>query len=173
MNTDSSRIGQLSRLLLALVVVTASLGVVAGSATAQSDQPQWAVETFDRMEDWVPTYNQQVSGEDFGVAASQLKNERVNLIVTDANGETGTASFRTDSDLRIQEFSMGTRDDATIQMTTDRATINGILDSPSPANAFVNAIANGDVTISGLGTVAQVKWVVINTIADLARAFGL
>jgi hypothetical protein len=168
-----SRLSPLPRLLLALVVVTASLGAVSAPATAQTDQPEWATDTFERMDEWIPTYNEQVSVDDFGPAASQLKNERVNLVITDTNGETATASFRTDENLRVQAFSMGIRDDATIRMTTDRRTLSRVLDSPAPANAFVTAITTGDITISGIGTIATVKWAVINVAADLARAFGL
>ena len=168
-----SQLPSLSHLLLAFVVVTASLGAISAVATAQTDQPEWAVETFDRMEKWVPTYNERATIDDFEAAAGQLTNERANLIVTDANGETATASFSTNENMKVQEFSMGTRDDATIRMTADRQTLTRIAESPTPANAFVNALTRtGDIRISGVGTVANVKWAVINAVADLARVFG-
>jgi hypothetical protein len=172
MKIYNSEVHQLFRILLGFIVITSSVSVFAGPAVAQSDQPEWSVNLFDRTAEWVPVYNQNVNADNFGFAASQLKNERVNLVVTDANGEAGTASFRTDGNLRIQEFAMGTRDDATVEMRTDRGTMNSILASSSPVNAFVNAILNEDITISGLGPVAQAKWVVLNVVADLVRMFG-
>jgi len=168
-----SRLSPFSRLFFVFIVVSASLGAVSATTAAQTDQPEWAVEAFERMNEWVPMYNEQVSIEDFGPAAGQLTNERINLVVTDADGKTATASFSTNENLQVQEFSMGARGDATIRMTTDRQTLTRIAESPVPANTFVNALTRtGDITISGIETVANVKWAVINAVADLARVFG-
>jgi hypothetical protein len=172
MKSYETGIYQSLRILLGLIVITSSVSIFAGVGVAQNTQPEWSVDLFDRTAEWVPVYNQNVNPEDLGFAASQLKNERVNLVVTDANGEAGTASFRTDENLRIQEFTMGTRDDATVEMRTDRRTLNSILASSSPVHAFMDAIVHEDITISGLGPAAQVKWVVLNVVADLVRMFG-
>lgn len=157
---------QSARVLLAtlLVVSVASFGI--GAGLAQSDQPAWADEMFGNFEGFVSAYNENVDASDLGMAADQLKNERVNLIVTDSDGTQATASFRMNGQLQIQELEQGTRDDATLKMTTDRATIERILESNNPATAFQNALADGDIRIGGIGLVNSVKWAVINILAS-------
>ncbi len=155
------------RLLIATVVVVSVASFGVGPALAQSDQPGWADEMFGDFEGFVSTYNENVDASDLGIAADQLKNERVNLIVTDGDGTQGTASFRMNAQLQIQELEQGTRDDATLQMTTDRATIDRILGSNNPTNAFQNALTDGDIRIDGIGLINSVKWAVINVLASL------
>lgn len=157
---------QSARVLLAtlLVVSVASVGV--GSALAQSDQPAWGDEMFEDFGGFVSAYNENVDASDLGIAAGQLKDERVNLIVTDSDGTEATASFRMNGQLQIQDLEQGTRDDATLKMTTDRATIERILESNNPATTFQNALTGGDIRIDGLGLVNSVKWTVINILAS-------
>lgn len=155
---------------IATIVLTATLvflAAIAGPVGAQSDQPEWADDMYAQLEGMVGTYNENIDASDLGVAGDQLKNEKVNLVVTDTDGTEATASFRMDGDLQIQELKQGTRDDATMKMTTDRATLTGIVESNDPSAAFQNAITGGDITIDGLGTVNAVKWVVINTLVSL------
>lgn len=156
-----------SRILPLVVVFALVFGSAAGPVAAQSDQPEWGDEMYAELEAMVGVYNENVDASDLGVAGDQLQDERVNLVVTDANGTEATASFRMDGDLQIQELKQGTRDDATMKMTTDRETLTDIVESNDPSTAFRNAITGGDITIDGLGTVNAVKWVVINTIVSL------
>ncbi len=155
------------RLLIATVVVVSVASFGVAPALAQSDQPAWADEMFGSFEGFVSTYNENVDASDLGIAADQLKNERVNLIVTDADGTQGTASFRMNAQLQIQELEQGTRDDATLKMTTDRATIDRILESNTPTTAFQNALMDGDIRIDGIGVINSLKWAVINVLASL------
>ncbi len=146
-------------------------GGLAAPAAAQGDQPEWGDQMYTELEGMVGVYNENVNAEDLGVAASQVRNERVNLVVTDSDGSQATASFRLDSELKIQELQQGTRDDATMKMSTDRQTVDRIVESNNPSRAFQNAIQNGDITIDGIGTINAVKWVVINNAANLIRSF--
>jgi len=161
--------------VLALLVVTSGVGAVTAQSDADSasDQPEWADEAFAEYEEMVAVYNDSITSVDLGVAGDQLANERVNLVVTDADGSTAAFSFRTDGQLRMTEVKQGTRADATIRMSTDRETFNETLTADNPATAFTNAVAEGEITIDGLGTANAVKWTVINGVTSLARSLGL
>jgi hypothetical protein len=160
--------------VVSLVLVVAAAGAVAGPATAQGDQPDWAVQMFEDMGPMVETYNANVDASDFGIMAGQLQGENVNLVVDDpANGTEASVSFTLDTDLRMQELELGTRDDATIQMSTDKATMDRIIASSGPSTEFKNAVVDDDITISGIGTVSQVKWAVINVVGGVLQGiFG-
>lgn len=153
---------------LALLVVTSGL-----AAAQSTDQPEWADEAFAEFEGMVAVYNESITAVDLGVAGDQLANERVNLVVTDADGATATFSFRLDGQLRMTELAQGPRSDATLRMSLDRATFDEILTADNPAVAFRDAVAEDDIRFSGVGTTNAVKWTVINTVADLARSLGL
>jgi hypothetical protein len=157
--------------LLAVFVVTS--GVAVAQSDAGSDQPAWADEAFAEYEGMVAVYNESITSVDLGTAGDQLANERVNLVVTDDDGATATISFRMDSQLRMIDLQQGARSDATLRMSTDRGTFDDILAADNPAVAFRNAVTSGDITFDGLGTTNAVKWVVINTVANLARSLGL
>jgi hypothetical protein len=163
-----------ARVVVSLVLVVAAAGAVASPATAQSDQPDWAVQMFEDMGPMVETYNANVDASDFGIMAGQLQGENVNLVVDDpANGTEASVSFTLDTDLRMQELELGTRDDATIQMSTDKATMDRIIASSGPSTEFKNAVVDDDITISGIGTVSQVKWAVINIVGSVLQGiFG-
>jgi hypothetical protein len=167
-------VSTIARLLLSLAVVVGAAGAVATPVAAQSDQPDWAVDMFDRMGPMVETYNENVDADDFGFLAGQLQGENVNLVVDDpANGTEASVSFALDNDLRMQELALGTRDDATIRMSTDKATMDRIIASNDPAGAFMNAVVDDDISISGIGTLSGVKWAVVNIVADVLRGiFG-
>ena len=158
-------------LLGALLLVAVAFAT--GGAAAQSDQPAWADPMYQNASEMVPTYNDQVSEEDLGLAAGQLKGERINLVVTDnSRGETATVSFRMTEKLEIRELSKGDRDDATLRMTTSRSTVERISDSTSPGVSFRSAVMDEEIEISGLTTVNSVKWTAINTVRSVASLFG-
>jgi hypothetical protein len=153
--------------LIALLVVTS------GITSAQSDQPDWADSTFEEFEGMVSVYNESITSVDLGIAGDQLQGETVNLAVTDADGATATFSFRLDGQLRMTELDQGERSDATLRMSTDRETLNETLNAENPAVVFRDAVADGDISLSGIGATNAVKWTVINTLADLGRSLGL
>lgn len=162
------------RVLLSIAVVLATAGAVATPAAAQSDQPDWAVDMFDRMGPMVETYNENVDPDDFGWIAGLLQGEKVNLVVNDpANGTEASVSFALNDQLQMQELALGTRDDATIVMSTDKATMDRIIESNDPALKFQTAVNKGSIDISGVGSVGSVKWFVLAVVADILRGiFG-
>lgn len=155
--------------LLALLVVTSGVGV----AQSGSSQPAWADQAFADYRGMVGVYNDAITSVDLGPAGGQLAGERVNLVVTDTDGTTATMAFRMDDQLRMTELQQGERADATLRMSTDRGTFEGILSADNPAVAFRTAVTDGDITFDGLGTTNAVKWVVINNVVNFARALGL
>jgi len=162
------------RILLSLAVVLATAGAVATPAAAQSDQPDWAVQMFEDMGPMVETYNENVDPDDFGFLAGQLQGEKVILVVDDpANGTEATVSFGMNDDLQMQELALGTRDDATIRMETDKATMDRIIAANDPVSELRTAIENDEVTVLGIGWWPAAKWTVVNTVADVLRGiFG-
>jgi hypothetical protein len=162
------------RVVLSIMLVVAAVGAVATPAAAQSDQPDWAVEMFEDMQPMVETYNANVDPDDFEFMAGWLQDQNVNLVVDDpANGSEASVSFTMDDDLRMQEVELGSRDDATIRMDTDKATMDEIIASDAPEMEFRAAVHNDDITISGVGAFATIKWAVVNIVADVLRGiFG-
>jgi hypothetical protein len=159
-----------------MIVVLVALTVIgAGSlpAVAQSTQPGWADDLYQRTQGMVSTYNEQVTEDDLGFAAGQLTGERINLLITDeTSGETATFSFRMDDQLRITQLAQGPREDATLRMTTTRATVDQIINAEQPAQVFRSAVRRGDITIRGVTVVNQIKWTAINTVGDALGLFG-
>jgi hypothetical protein len=162
------------RVVLSIMLVVAAVGVVATPVAAQSDQPDWAVEMFEDMQPMVETYNANVDPGDFGLLAGQLQGQNVNLVVDDpANGSEASVSFTLDDGLRMQEVELGPRDDATIRMDTDKATMDRIIASDAPETEFRTAVIDDDITISGVGAFAAIKWAVVTIVADVLRGiFG-
>ncbi|RLM89410.1 hypothetical protein [Haloarcula sp. Atlit-7R] len=163
-----------TRMIVSLMLVVAAVGAVASPVAAQSDQPDWAVQMFEDMGPMVETYNANVDPEDFGFIAGELQGEKVNLVVDDpANGTEASVSFSMNNALQMQELALGTRDDATIQMNTDKATMDRVIASNNPTVEFKNAVTAGEISVSGIGLLGGVKWYAINVVADVLRGiFG-
>lgn len=168
------RLSQLSvGAVAAVVVVFVGLGLASAGVAAQSEQPAWADSMYENASQMVPAYNGQITDRDLGPASGQLKAERVNLVATDeTTGETATVSFRLTDQLEIEDLSKGPRDDATIKMTTSRATVEQISASETPGNAFQAAIKSDRIKISGLTWSNTVKWAVINAVRGVLNVLG-
>lgn len=164
----------LARVVLSVALVVTMVGAGATAATAQSDQPDWAVEMFEDMQPMVETYNANVDAADYDFLADLLRGENVNLVVADpANGTEASVSYRFDNDLRMQELKPGTRDDATIRMSTDKATMDRIIASDAPQTEFATAIGSGDITVSGIGMFNSIKWAIAGIVSGvLQNIFG-
>jgi hypothetical protein len=154
------------------IVVLVLLGTVTPIAGAQSAAPAWGDDLFRNAEDMAERYNSFGEGTTPSFTAKQLAGERVNLVITDSNsGESVTFSFLSDDRVRIQELRQGPRDDATLTMSTDRATIRTINAADRPHIAYSNAIESGDITITGVTMVNKLKWSAINIAGSLIRLF--
>ena len=156
-----------------VVVLVLAVAVLSAPVTGQAAQPAWGGAMFADFEGMVGEYNAAIGETDLGFAGDTLANERVNLVVSDTDGSVATFSFRLDGDLRMSEFAQGEREDATLRMSADRATVEGIVAAENPARAFTGAVADGDVALDGLGLGNAVKFAVINGVAGLARTLGL
>ncbi len=152
-------------------IVTGAPTVLVDSGTT-STEPSWTASLYDRLTTYAERHNEDVAGADLGTAASQLRGEVVDLYVTADEGEA-EFSFRTTEAAEIRELERGTREDATLRMETDEATVDDLAGADDPVGAFQGAIVDGDVTITGIGTLKNVKWEVIDVLTDVAGFFEL
>jgi hypothetical protein len=115
--------------VLAVIVVLGALVVVpSGGVAAQSEgssSPEWADETFERLEDAVESYNAR--GGDPGVLEGWfLRNARINLYVRDDDGVRAVYSLRLDDEARVTALERGRLEDPTLRVTTTKRTVDGI-----------------------------------------------
>ena len=158
------------------VVIALVLAAAVPAAAAQSGQPAWADEMYADFDAMLPEYNEKISSGSSGsleIAKSYIGGERVNFVVTDSDGQTATFSFHMDEDLRLTEFEQGPRDDATLRMSTDRATVEEIMQSSSPDSAFYNAVLGGEIEMDGLGVISAIKTIGISILLGAANQLGL
>lgn len=142
--------------------------VIGGGST--SAEPSWAASLYQRLSSYVDDHNGAIADADLGPVEGQLRDETVNLSVT-ADGGEAAFSFRTDGNNRITEFRRGYRDDATVRMETDRATVERITDAEAPVHEFRQAVRADDITVRGIGAVNELKWRLLNGIKGVAGAF--
>ena len=152
-------------------IVTGEPTVIIGGG-AVGTAPDWAVELYDQMRTYVDEHNAEIGDADIGGPAGQLSGETANFYVDAAEGEA-EFSFRTTDGLEIREFERGTREDATVRMETDERTVDRIATADQPVEAFREAIAAADITVSGIGTLNSLKWRAINIVGDVAGFFDL
>lgn len=159
------------RVALVLCLVCVAVG---GGVTGQESSPPWATTTAGDLELIVADHNAVVADADLGPAETLLRNERVVLHVSDADGTATSFAFRTDTALRVVDFRAGTRDDATVRVFTDRTTVSRIADAPDRVAASRAAVRAGDIRIVGVGPVNGALWWLVGLVlwatASAARA---
>lgn len=152
--------------------------VVAGAATvvigagATATEPSWAAALYDQLTTYVSAYNEAIRETDLGPAGRALASERVNVIVTTADGEAAF-SFETDGTGRIEGVDRGPRDDASVRMETDPETVDRIAEASTPVTEFHRAVKDGDIAIRGIGRINRIKWRILTGVSDvleIARA---
>lgn len=154
-----------------LLCIALLLGVTVSPAAAQLNQPDWSDDMYTEFNAALLAYNENVGSS--GVFDTwMLANRMVNFEVTDTDGQTATFSFETDEDLRISELRQGVRDDATLTMKTDRATMNDILDSSNPAQELKTAIKNRAITMHGHGVRGEAEILIASMIIGIANFFS-
>lgn len=133
-------------LVLAALLVSS---VGAAPASAQ-EQPDWAQEAYDEFAGQVQLFNELVGEVDLGPAGDRLADRSVNVYV---DGDDGTAvfSFAMDERNRITDLRQSARDDADLEVRTDRRTVERIASAENPAAAFRDAYQNGDISINTTG----------------------
>lgn len=156
---------------IAVVFVVFSLTLASVPVVAQN-QASWADAMYDDLSPMVDRYNEKVEPSDFGFAASQLSGETVNLVVTDTDGSQATASFKMDDQMKIRDVAQGERSDATLKMSTDRATMERVTEADDPSEAFLDAILRDRISIDGIGLSHSAVWIVLNFAVDIAILLG-
>ena len=132
-----------------------------GGAVAQSDGD----DLFGSLEEMVPTYNDNVENVDLGPVNLAGAS---NVSIQDGDSEI-VYSLTMDEQNRITALDDAPNEDAVRRITTDRATLTGIVESDNPAAAFRDAVANDDIVITGESghVLEQVKWAVVNALKGL------
>ena len=150
------------RILAVLVAASLLLATSAPVAVAQSDD-QWQTDLYSELSASVDVFNANVDNISLGFAGDQLADKRVNLYVNDGDDRM-VASFYMDGDNHITDLREEAHPDAQLKMTTDRATVETIVNSNTPAADFRSAVADDRIVISGEDDqfVERVKWGVIN-----------
>ena len=162
-----------SAVFVALLV--ASVGVAPTSAQAG---PAWAQDAYDRFADRAPTFNEMVDGVDLGPAGDRLAGRSANVYVESDDG-AAVFSFAMDEDNHVTDLRPEARDDADLEVRTDRATVEAIATADNPAGAFRDAYKGGDIAIGTTGGFTEavsdgpstvVDWA-FWTVADTLKGF--
>jgi len=132
-----------------LVVLVVLAVVLSGGVAAQSEgssPPEWADETFERLEEAVAEYNAR--GGDPGVLEGWLlRNARVNLHVSDDEGTRAVYSLRFDDEARVTAIERGRLADPTLRVTTTKRTVDGIDTSDDVEAAVRRDVQSGRIRV--------------------------
>ncbi|MCU4802038.1 hypothetical protein OB920_16795 [Halobacteria archaeon HArc-gm2] len=103
-----------------------------------------------------------------------LAGETVTLHVSSGDGiERATFSFEMTENGRIEGLERGARENATVEMRTDRQTFERVAHAPNPERAFRAAIERGDVETRVADDADDDEWNVFSGVEELARSLGL
>lgn len=138
--------------------------IIDGGSTAA--EPAWVTVLFAQLTEYVAAHNADVGEADLGTVVGQLTGEAVNLHVA-ADGGDAEFSFHTTDGGAIREFERGHRDDASLKMETDAATVERLSTAADPLGALRLAYDRGDVDVTGIGAWNGVKWWVIDGVSSL------
>lgn len=127
-------------------------------SSGSNDDPDGDGDTSDGVRAALERVDAEAETADLGFGASQLAGEVVNLHVA---GE-GTYSFEVGDHLDIEEISGCGREDATVEIETDRETVRTIGQSDRPTREIRTAYVRNDIRVDGIGTVNAAKWTVLN-----------
>lgn len=109
-----------------------------------------------------------------GGSGESLAGEAVNLRVSSGDGVAGaTFSFEMTEKGRIAGLERGAREDATVEMRTDRQTFERVAHAPNPERAFRTAVERGHVETRVADDADDADWDVFNSVEELARSLGL
>lgn len=105
----------------------------------------------------VGTYNENVDDVP-GVVRDRVRDTRIHGVVNGPGG--GEYTFVTGPDGRIETYSEGAPDDATLRMITDCESLGAIVGADAPADAFRREYRNDEIRFVGVGPVnrALVTW---------------
>lgn len=143
----SANVGFLAVLVLALAAVGGVVQPVESAQLAESAQPEWSDDLFDRLENAASEYNAR-GGSDAGfVERSLLRNARINLYVSDDAGAQEVYSLRLDDELHVTQLQRGPLDDPTLRVETTKATVDQIATTEDSEAAVVRAVRNRQIRV--------------------------
>jgi hypothetical protein len=156
---SQTRIAVLQSILLVVALSLVATTVVAGTA----GQPTGM--------DGTVYANAEANATDG--SGESLAGETITLHVSGGNGAEQTFSFEMTENGRIDGLERGAREDATVEMRTDRQTFERVAHAPNPERAFRAAIERGDVETRIADDADDAEWDVFSGVEELARSLGL
>lgn len=147
-------------------IAMGSSTVLIGSAT-EPVHPEWAIAVYEQLAAFRARYNREIGTREERFLAGQIAGEIANIHIATAHGEMVVSVPIADS-MRLGELSWGSRDDATVRVETNDATIEELDRAEDPAGGLREAVESGGTQISGIGPVNSLKW----TLVDGLRRVG-
>ena len=156
------------------VLVASALVVGASPVAAQSgDQPAWADDLFEDLEEMEPKYNDNIGDAEMSFAEQRVYNQIKGNVVNVYFVNTDVVfSFRMRSDGTLTDLRQSPRDDATLKLLMTRETAEDLVARDNPVPAFVENVRTGERTgdsVEGIVItgedgefVKRVTWGVIN-----------
>ena len=163
----------LVRLGVAVLVASALVAGASPVAAQSSDQPAWADDLFEDLEEMEPKYNENIGDAEMSFAEqrvyNQIKGNAVNVYLVNTDV---VFSFRMRSDGTLTDLRQSPRDDATLKLLMTRETAEDLVARDNPVPAFVENVRTGERTggsVEGIVItgedgefVKRVTWGVIN-----------
>ncbi|MBX0287347.1 hypothetical protein [Haloarcula salinisoli] len=136
------------RWVVTSLIVTAALVVATGGALAVQGGPAWAEEFQGDLERGAAAHNAWADSEDPQFVGDRfVRNERVSLTVSGADGGEAVYGVWTDDEMRITDVSRGPPQDETMRVFASKPALEEVLRAENPATAFGEAVASGDVRV--------------------------
>ncbi|ELZ82419.1 hypothetical protein C453_15078 [Haloferax elongans ATCC BAA-1513] len=153
-----------------VVILVVALTIPTGSVVAQESETPSDEEVLRLLENGVDLYNQNVDQFDVMFARDLIGGKTVNVYVEDGS-ETHVYSAVVADDMRIEEVALGPNPEASTRITTERAVLEEIADSPDPLGEVREALRDGRIRVNGEKghPVDQAVW----TVANLFKGFVL
>lgn len=132
----------------ALAVLFLVVGVAAGGAVAQADDPAWADEVHADLERGAATHNAWVEREEPSFVGDRFaENEHVTLTVSDEGDAAAVYSVHTDDEMRVTDVNRGPARDETMRAFASKPALEDVAQADNPAAAFGDAVASGDIRV--------------------------
>lgn len=120
------------------------------------------------------TVSENAEADATNSSGESLAGETVTLHVSSGDGiERAMFSFEMTENGRIEGLERGARENATVEMRTDRQTFERVAHAPNPERAFRAAIERGDVETRVADDADDDEWNVFSGVEELARSLGL
>lgn len=133
----------------------------------EQDQPPWAEGLFRALQNATAAYNDRVDEVDtYGLSRNQLRNERVNLHVTDGNGSTANFTFRLGEEANVTSLEPGSHPDPTVRIRATRDAAERVAATDDELRVLGEALRADEVRVEGVGFANEVKWRLVTAILE-------